>query len=64
MRDLEGATAARERYIQEEIARLLARERDLWQREREAHAIAMEKERERAISSKLRLAYFMGALAF
>jgi len=64
VRDLEGTATPKEGYIQEEIARLLARERDLWQREREAHAIAMEKERERAISSKLRLAYFMGALAF
>ena len=35
MRDLEGATAAREGYIQEEIPNSFARERGLWQRERE-----------------------------
>lgn len=45
VRDLKGATTTREAYIQEEIARPLAQERDLWQREREAHAIAIERER-------------------
>ena len=30
VRDLEGVATARERYVQEEISRSLARERDLW----------------------------------
>ena len=47
VRDLEGAATPKEGYIQEEIARSLARERELWQREREAHAIAIERERDR-----------------
>ena len=34
VRDLEGAATPKEGYIQEEIARSLARERELWQRER------------------------------
>ena len=44
MRDLKVAVAAREGYIQEEIARSLAQERDLWQRKREAYAVARERE--------------------
>ena len=34
VRDLEGAATPKEGYIQEEIARSLAREREIWQRER------------------------------
>ena len=45
VRDLEGAAIAKKGYVQEEIARSLARERDLWQRKREAHAIATKRER-------------------
>ena len=52
VRDLEGASAVREGYIQEEIARSQARERDLWQREREGHVVATK--RERRVNSRLR----------
>ena len=45
MRYLEGTVATREGYIQEEITRSLARGRDLWQRERKAHAVVVEREK-------------------
>ena len=45
MRYLEGTVATREGYIQEEITRSLARGRDLWQRERKAHAVVIEREK-------------------
>lgn len=54
VRYLEGAAATRGvwGYVQEEISRLLARERDLWQREREAYVVATKKER--GVNSRLR----------
>lgn len=45
MKDLEGTVTAREGYIHEEIEKSLDRERDLWQKEREAHAITTYRER-------------------
>ena len=45
MRDLKGAVTVRERYVQEEIARSLARERDLWYREREGDLYRFHRER-------------------
>lgn len=46
VRELEGAAAIGDGYMQEEIARFLARERDRWEREREVHAIATQRKRE------------------
>lgn len=62
VRDLEGAAATREGYIQEEISKSLARERDLQQREKEAYVVATE--RERGVNYRLRQASFMGTSAF
>lgn len=45
LRTKEGAATIGEGYVQEEIARSLAQERDLWQREREAHAVATKREK-------------------
>ena len=45
MIELKTAAAAREAYIQEEIARVLARERELWQKDREARATTTDRER-------------------
>ena len=45
VQDLESAVVAREWYIKEEITITLAWERELWQRERESQAIAMEREK-------------------
>ena len=42
---LETSAATREVHIQEKIARALAQERELWQRDREAYAIIVERER-------------------
>ena len=47
VRDLEGVTTAREGYIKEKIARLLAREKDLWQKGRPMLLPHTERERER-----------------
>ena len=46
--ELEATIAARKVHMQEETARALAQERELWQRDREAHATIAERERERA----------------
>ena len=43
--------------VQEEIFKALAQEKELWQREHESQAIAMERERERGASILLRQAY-------
>ena len=62
VRDLEGVTTAREGYIKEKIARLLAREKDLWQRGRPM--LLPQRERERGASFKLRSAYFVDTSTF
>ena len=45
MRDLESAAVAKEGYMWKEIARALAQERELWQKERENQVLAIERER-------------------
>ena len=45
VQDLESAVVAREWYMKEEITITLAWERELWQREQESQAIAMEREK-------------------
>ena len=45
MIELKTAAAAREANMQKEIARALARERELWQKDREARATVADRER-------------------
>ena len=45
MTKLETASTIREVHMQEEIAQALARERELWQRDREARATTIDRER-------------------
>ena len=44
VRDLESAATAREGYVQKEIAKVLARERERWQSDHKAQIKAMEME--------------------
>lgn len=43
--EFEVLFTAREAYMQEEIARALAREREVWQRNKEVQAATMDRER-------------------
>ena len=46
MRELEGVAIVGDGYVQEEIARSLARERDRWERERGRSMPSPQRERE------------------
>ena len=50
--ELKTTYATREVYMQEETARALAQERELWQRDRKARATIAERERERERESE------------
>ena len=50
MKELKGANV-RDGYVQKETTRSLAQERDRWQRKREAHVVAIEREREESTPS-------------
>ena len=62
MQDLESVAFTREGYMQEEIVRALAQERELWQRERESLAIAMEREKSQHIAEASLLQGYIGIL--
>ena len=49
MKDLKSATINKEGYMQEEIVSALARERELWQRERVSQVITVDRERSQHI---------------
>ena len=44
MTELEVLSTVREAHMQEEIARALAQEREIWQRDREMRAAMMDRE--------------------